>query len=430
MSNIKNFRANVQAHIKEQINKWMNPDVPEYGRQYYYQKGIVAPTVIIPRAGTIRTFEEAIDNELLWQTNIKNDEEVSVPIQEAKDNLRFDAILIHYNNKIRVKYFAEPKYANIPHNVQSNSKSLVGIAYSILVDRGLIQPNEKVTTYLPELKDTLYEEATVQQLVDMRINTPWNDWYSMNHDSYPTGESYEMLEMANTTINSGWHANTSTIEFAHQYLKKGSKHLLFDDHGIAFSYVSQHTNVAAMVIEAAADEPFHEFFAREVHAKIGAAHDATFAVNCFGEPAGGEGGFALTAMDMLRYGLALQEQKIDSPYLYQKINERTADTAIAFGKSKHKKMEEFLPVFGEYGITHYTNYFYLGHNIYTKKLLNFFLGAYGQVVAYSPEDDFVYVGQSSYNINIAPPILGHIEAANQIHAKLEEMPKCPFMAHD
>ncbi len=414
MQNIRTFRNNIQSHIREQINDWMNPEDPANARQYYYQKSIVAPTVIIPRAGEIRTIEEDLDMDLAMDMRIKNDQGASVPVREAKDNLCFDAILVHFDGKLRTRYYADEKYKEIPHYIQSNSKSMVGMVYAILVDRGDIDPGQKVVEFLPELAGTAYDDATVQQLVDMRVNAPCNDWYSMLHPTYPNGDSFELAEMVYSTQNSGWHCTTSVIEMAHRFLAKDLP-TMFQEHGEIFSYFSLHTNIAAMIVESVVDRPFHEIYAAEVYAKIGASHDATAGVNCLGEPASGEGGYSVTAMDMLRLGLALQEKRIQSPYLYHRINQRLPDAAMVTGKSKHEKFEEFLKVFGEYGITHYSNFFYLGESLHNGALLNYFLGAYGQVVVYSLADDFVYVGQSSYTKHIAPPILGHVEAAQALH---------------
>ena len=421
MSNINKFRSNIQSHIKEQLNDWMNaPD--DIVRQSYYQVPIVASTLIVPRAGKIREFTEEVNNDRLMQLMVHNVEGEAIPMKVAKDLYNMDAIIVHYDNKIRAKYFAENRYENVPHLLQSTAKSLVGISYGIAVDKKLVDPEKYVTDYLPELKGTMYEDATIQQLADMRVNTPCNDFYSFKHEKLPTGDSVELMELSRSTMYAGWLNDTSIIDYAQKYIKKGAQNLL-KGHGATFNYFSLDTILMCFVIEAATDEPFHEFFGREVYSKIGAAHDALFTINRFGEPTGGEGGMSVTAMDMLRIAKALQDKVFDSPSLYNQINFLREDTNIDEGQTNMAAFEKYLNVYRQYGMSHYSNFFYLAQNPHNQVRMNLMIGIYGQIVLYSLEDDFIYVGQSSYNVTTAPPIIAHIEAAYQLHHQLTKMNK-------
>ncbi len=413
---ISSFRSNIQSHIEKQLNDWMN-DKADIVRQNYYEIPVVASSLIVPRQGKIRAFEEVIDNEALFNTSVSDVEGNTISMKEAIDLFNVDAILVHHNNKIRAKYFTEKKYEHIPHLLQSVTKSLVGIAYSIAVDKGVVNPQKQVVDYLPEVAGSMYEDATVQQLADMRVNTPCNDFYSFKHEKYPTGDSFELLELSKSTMYSGWLCDTPIMDFVQKYVPKGEQSLI-KGHGATFNYFSLDTILMAFVLEAATDEPFHEFFGREVYAKIGAAHDALFTINRFGEPTGGEGGMCITAFDMLRIAKALQDKIFDSPSLYNQINELREDTRIGKGQTNMEAFEDYLNVYREYGMSHYSNYFYLAKNPHNQVRMNLMIGIYGQVVMYSLEDDFIYVGQSSYNISTAPPIIAHVEAAYQLHHQL------------
>ena len=413
MTNIQKFRNNIQSHIEKQLNDWMN-DAPDIVRQSYYEIPVVASTLVIPRLGKIRKFEKAIENKKLLDLVVPDADGSQVKMSTAIKNLNMDAIIVHYDNKIKVEYYAEGKYANIPHLLQSTAKSLVGISYAIAVDKGLIDPQKKIVHYLPQVADSMYEDATVQQLADMRVNTPCNDFYSFKHEQLRTGDSVELMDLSKSTMYGGWGNKVSIMEYVQKYIGKGEKGLL-KGHGATFNYFSLGTILMAFVIEATTDEPFHEYFGREVYSKIGAAHDALFTVNSFGEPTGAEGGMSITTMDMLRLTRALQEKAFDSPYLYDHIHTLQADTKINRRQTNMEAFEEYLGIYGKNGISHYSNYFYLAKNPLNGVRINLMLGIYGQIIMYSLEDDFVYVAHSSYNLTTAPPLIAHAQAAFQLH---------------
>lgn len=412
-TNLNNYRNNIKAHIKNQVNDWMNAPA-NINRQNYYQIPVVASTLIIPRSGKIREFDEEINNEPWLALEVSNANGEKRKIRTVKDEFNFDAVIVHFRDKIRVQYFADEQYKNVPHLTQSVAKSMIGTCYSIAVDKGLIDPNKFLHEYLPELNGSVYEDATVQHLADMRVNMPFNDFYSLNNDRLATGDSLELMELSRSTMYSGWKSDVPIMDFVHKLLKKTDQGLI-NGHGSNFNYMSLDTILMTLLIEEVTDEPFHRFFEREIYAKIGAANDGLFTINNFGESTGGEGGMCFTAMDMLRFAKAVQEQIFDSPYLYQRINGLQKDSEIHTGQINMKEYRDYIQVYGEFGIHHYSNYYYLATNPYNQVRMNFMLGIYGQVTAYSLEDDFVYVGQSSYNLTTAPPIIAHAEAAYQLH---------------
>ena len=79
------------------------------------------------------------------------------------------------------------------HLAQSMSKSIVASVGGILIGRGLINPTEQVSAYLPELEQTAWKGATIQQVMDMTTGVRYI-------------EDYEALDsdIAMTDIASGW----------------------------------------------------------------------------------------------------------------------------------------------------------------------------------------------------------------------------------
>jgi CubicO group peptidase (beta-lactamase class C family) len=63
------------------------------------------------------------------------------------------------------------------HLSQSVSKSFTGMTAGILASRGLLDVNAPVTAYLPELEQTGWRGATLQQVLDMTTGTRFFEDY-------------------------------------------------------------------------------------------------------------------------------------------------------------------------------------------------------------------------------------------------------------
>ena len=64
------------------------------------------------------------------------------------------------------------------HLSQSVAKSFVGMVAGILIGRGLLDVNALVTNYLPELEQTGWRGATLQQVLDMTTGTRFSEEYT------------------------------------------------------------------------------------------------------------------------------------------------------------------------------------------------------------------------------------------------------------
>ena len=55
------------------------------------------------------------------------------------------------------------------HILFSVSKSLTSLAVGLLVENKLIDTNQEITFYIPEVKNSAFENATIRNLLDMTI---------------------------------------------------------------------------------------------------------------------------------------------------------------------------------------------------------------------------------------------------------------------
>jgi CubicO group peptidase (beta-lactamase class C family) len=174
-----------------------------------------------------------------------------------------------------------------PQAVFSITKSLVGCVAGILADRGVLDLDALLTSCVPELADSGYAGATVRQVLDMRSGVHFEEDYTNPR---------------------------SDVQRLDRWL--AGKHALYDflptlrteaPHGSRFLYRSAETDVLGWVCERAAGAPMAELVASLVWAPLGAEHDAEFLTDADGT-AVHDGGLAVTALDLLRFGLMLSDQ--------------------------------------------------------------------------------------------------------------------------
>ncbi len=178
------------------------------------------------------------------------------------------------------------------HLLMSVSKSIVGLAVGALVERGLVDPQAQLTSYIPELAGSGYAGATVRNLLDMRSGIAFSEEY-LN----PQAE-VRLLEQA-----FGWATRVSpdvptTLRGFLQSLRQKSPH------GGAFEYRSCESDVLGWLCEAVTGRAFPELVSELVWARIGARYDASIGIDSEGSGMF-DGGISATLGDLARLGLTI-----------------------------------------------------------------------------------------------------------------------------
>jgi CubicO group peptidase (beta-lactamase class C family) len=89
-----------------------------------------------------------------------------------------DAVVIMHDGRIVFEHYENEMAADTPHLMMSVTKSVVGCVAGILTERGLLSPEELVTTYVPEVEGSGYSGATVRNLLDMRTGVGFREEYT------------------------------------------------------------------------------------------------------------------------------------------------------------------------------------------------------------------------------------------------------------
>jgi CubicO group peptidase (beta-lactamase class C family) len=201
-----------------------------------------------------------------------------------------DAILILHRGRIVTEKYFGAAAPHRPHIVMSVTKSVVGTLAALLVAEGKLDPAAPVTRYVPEMKQTAYGDATVRQVMDMRIGVRYSENYAD-----PKAEVFDYARAGGLLPAGPDYKGPKTFyEFLQTVQKEG-------EHGQAFAYKTVNAEVLAWIIKRASGQSLADLLSTRIWSQIGAGDDAYFTVDSVGSESGG-GGFNATLRDLGRFG--------------------------------------------------------------------------------------------------------------------------------
>lgn len=215
-------------------------------------------------------------------------------ISQWLDTSYTDGFIVLHHGEIVVESYFNKMTERTLHLSQSVAKSVTGAVAGILIGRGLLDPEEQVTQYLPELKQTAWRGAKLRHVLDMTTGVRYV-------------EDYEALDsdIARTDIASGWKrplgSNKGPACIWDQILGLKSQ---AREHGALFEYRSIETDVLAHCMQRVSQTRLAELISRELWSQLGTEESACFTVDPAGYPLA-DGGFNATLRDYARFGLML-----------------------------------------------------------------------------------------------------------------------------
>lgn len=287
-------------------------------------------------------------------------------------------IVLHRGQVIHESYYNHMQPQSL-HLSQSVAKSVTATVTGILIGQGLLDPHAPITDYLPELKDTGWNGATLQHLLNMSSGTRYSEEYSDR-----------VSDVGRTDVACGWKpipkdtpADTwwpGCIWDQIVSLKERDA-----EHGSHFNYRSIETDVIAHAMERVSGRRLPEVISTELWAKLGAEYDASFTVDSSGY-ALACGGFNATLRDYARFGLLHLNNGVcnDEQVIPQSwVNDIRSGPHGLFNDTGR----EWLPN------GRYRNQFWIED---ADRQTVMCLGVFGQLIYISPEYDLVAVKLSTW----------------------------------
>jgi CubicO group peptidase (beta-lactamase class C family) len=199
-----------------------------------------------------------------------------------------DALLVMKDGKIVTERYFNGMKPEDRHLLMSVSKSVLGVLAGIIIEEGRLDPNALVTSYIPELKGSAYEGASVRNLLDMSIGMEFDeDYSSKTSDLYRLDEAAGWVERGPTASN-GLHEYLTTLKKRH------------GAHGSEFRYISANTDAMGWVLERATHTDYAQLVSQELWSKLGAERDAYVLLDGF-QTAYTDPGLNMTLRDLGRF---------------------------------------------------------------------------------------------------------------------------------
>lgn len=313
-----------------------------------------------------------VDQEILNLTCDKSAE--SERICDFLNRSYTDAFLVTHKGKVVGEYFANGMSADTPHLIFSVSKSIAGLLAGAAVRDFGLDPDSKVTEYLPEAKESAYADSTVRNLLDMQVSVDFEETYESKEGLYARYRR-SMLWMP-----AGAEEQFSREDLASYVLSlpKGK-----GDHGRMFSYRSPNTDVLGLVLEKVSGIRYPDLLSRFLWRPIG-AETATITVDNLGASRVA-GGISCTVQDLALLGGLLNSRGMAEGI--QVIPTNWVEDTIKGGDLSAWKAGDFARLFPEGS---YRNQWYsLGNGTLCA------IGIHGQWLYVDPKKEIVIVRMSS-----------------------------------
>ena len=274
--------------------------------------------------------------------------------REMLTSTHTDAFLVLKDGEILFEEYFNGMKPDSFHLMNSITKSFVGMLVGVLVDKGILDISDKVSKYVPELKEGSFSNTTIQSALDMSSAVKFEEDYDD-----------PLCDFWKESAVVGWRPDlvdesspSSLLDFA-MSLKDTEQEEVGGYH-----YRSVLTNVIAMVVERATNENLKDLLEKHIWHKLKTEQDAVIVVDKEGLPFAGAGMNAC-ARDLARFGYmilndgAYEGEQIVSKEWIDSTREGGDGYKERFADSDHGEM---LPG------GHYKNYMWVANPVFMARL--------------------------------------------------------------
>ena len=296
---------------------WQDPPFNRWSFQHLRE---LIPTQRIPR-GTGPVNRLAYDRKAFdpAAVEVQRVDGSTGTIAEVLADTWTDAAIILHGGHVVFEHYENSMTPDTPHLMMSVTKSVVGCVAGVLADRGILDTDELVSAYVPEISTSGYGGAKVRDLLDMRSGVAFSEEYTNPDAEVRTMERFI-----------GWRPGLSPGEDGGLYAYLATLGTS-TAHGGSFVYRSADTNMLGWVCERAANTRMADMISELIWQPMGAEFDAEISCDGVGS-AIHDGGLSARARDMARFGQLLLEDGYvgDTPVVPQRwlSSARTLDPDI------------------------------------------------------------------------------------------------------
>ncbi|RWO52876.1 serine hydrolase [Mesorhizobium sp.] len=256
------------SHMREltaTVNVWRGPGAPSHFERHDRTSEIDA-LAFTDAHGRPRRFEEALF-----------------------DTYADGMVVLHRGRIVYERYFGalEP---HLPHACFSVSKSYAGTLTAAFVHEGVLDDSKTIPHYLPELRGTAWQDATLRQVMDMQTGLA----YTEDYDDERSSVWQYVRACGRRPKPAGYAGPTTMSDFLRTVRKQGA-------HGETFDYKSVNTDVMAWVMARATGRSLAQLLHERLWTPLGCEEDGYIEIDPVGMPAAG-GGLSVSLRDLARFG--------------------------------------------------------------------------------------------------------------------------------
>ena len=312
--------------------------------------------------------------------------------ESLSENYTDGILILHKGQIVYEEYFGCLSETG-KHAAMSMTKSLTGLLAEILVAEGRLKKNAKVSSIIPELKNSAFGSATVLQVMDMTTALDYSEDYSD-----PNADIWLYSKAANPLPKpKDYKGPNGYLEYLQTVEKSG-------DHGEAFGYKTINTDALGWIIARVTGKDVAQLLSERIWRKIGAEQDGYMTVDAKGMPFAG-GGLSASLRDLGRIGeLMLNRGKFNGQQLFsEKVVENilAGGDQVAFAKAGYNTLPGGS----------YKSMWWVFHNDHGAIAAR---GVHGQTIYIDPTAEMVIVRYSSFptakNAKIDPTSLPAYQA--------------------
>jgi hypothetical protein len=261
---------------------------PPHGRWAFHHVREVIPSEPIYRGGQSAALPN--DPVVLDGITVSGPNGETWSMEQWREASSTDAVLVAHQGRLVHEWYADEAIEDHPHIVFSVSKSITATLAGVLVERGLLDPENPVVDYIPELAGSGYSDATLQQVLDMTVRIDFDEDYlttTGKYIEYRKATAWHPCEV--DAIDDNLHDFLCSIERAE------------GNHGEVWQYKSPNSDLLGWVLERAGGERLAGMLSRYLWQPMGAEKNAYVTVDRKGA-ARTAGGICAVPRDLLRFG--------------------------------------------------------------------------------------------------------------------------------
>lgn len=352
------------------------------------------PTKQVSRGiGPPASLAYAIDDAIDAVTFIPMGGEKTMTWKESLSANYTDGILILHKDRVVYEKYVGCLDEMGKHAAMSMTKSMTGLLAEMLVVEGQLDDKAKVSSVIPELKDSAFGSATVRQVMDMTTALDYSENYSdPNADIWIYSKAASPLPKPKDYAGANGY-----FEYLQTVKQNGA-------HGEAFGYRTINSDALGWILSRTTGEDVAQLLSERIWRRMGAEQDGYMTVDAKGTPFAG-GGLSAGMRDLGRIGLLmLNGGMINGQRLFPK--EVTENIRAGGDKSVFAKAGYATLAGGSY-----RSMWWVLHNKHGAFAAR---GVHGQTIYVDPTAEMVIVRFASYpragNVQIDPTSLPAYQA--------------------